>query len=228
MRTLKILFWSAFTVGSIVLCSHGYAVHARSQVRNSDGEDIKSIAKAIASYREKHGRFPPPVLYDTATDTPYSWRVALLPELGLQGLYDLYRRNETWDSQHNSQVLARIPDAYRSATASRDSTTTAYFALTGPDTGFSTTDGESDPHITDPYSSIVMVVSARRDVPWTRPQDIEFDQYGPPPELGGMHEGIFHAAFADGTGRAIAHSISADLFRQMVLACDGWPSGCEY
>jgi hypothetical protein len=228
MRMLQVLFWSAFTTGAIALGTHGYAVYTKNQARDSDRDDVKAIAKALTTYREKHGQLPPAVLFDPATDTPYSWRIAILPELGLQALYDVYRRNEPWDSQHNLQVLSRIPDVYRSATAPPDSTMTAYFALTGADTAMGPTDGLAEPQVTDDLSSTVMIVSARREVPWTSPRDIEFDNYAPLPEFGGMHEKVFHAAFADGAARTLANSIDAELLKHMISARDGWPLDCEF
>jgi hypothetical protein len=226
-RVTFMMFWSTFTIGAIVLINNGYRIYARNQARDSDTSDVQAIAKAMLSYQEKHGRFPPAVLF-APNDTPYSWRVALLPELGLQKLYDEYRRDEPWDGDHNRQLLARIPDVYRSVTERSDATTTAYFALTGPKTAFATTDGLSDPEITDPWESLITVVSARRDIPWTKPEDIEFDEFAPLPEFGGFHEGIFHAATASGHARVLRNPFwNADLLKQLINACDGLPSGCD-
>ena len=228
MRTLQFAFWSAFTVGAIFLVNHFYGIYAKNQARDSDRSDVETIAKAMLSYKEKHGRLPPAVLYDPS-DTPYSWRVALLPELGHQKLYDEYRRSEPWDSEHNRQVLTKIPDVYRSAAERSDVTTSAYFVLAGPKTAFASSDGLSDPEITDPWETLMTVVSARRDIPWTKPEDIEFDETASLPAFGGFHDGIFHMATASGMGRAMRMpNGQAEYLKQMINACDGLPNGCEF
>jgi len=228
MRILQAAVLSAFIVGGVAIGVNAFATHARKEALKSDKADVEAIAWAMLSYREKHGRLPPAILYGPG-DTPYSWRVALLPELGLQELYDDYRRNEPWDSPHNKALVARMPDVYRSATAPADSTTTAYFVPTGPTTAFATSDGLSDPEITDPWDSLVTVVSGRRDIPWTSPEDIAFDDYAPPPELGGFHEKFFHIAFANGTARSLPNPFpDARLMMQMINACDGYPHDCEF
>jgi hypothetical protein len=228
MRKLKVLFWSAFTIGGILLVNHAYGLYTKGQAPDSDRADVRSIAKAMLSYKEKHGRLPPAVLYGP-DDTPYSWRVALLPELGFNDLYNDYRRNEPWDSDHNRALLTRMPDVYRSAVERSDVTTAAYFVLTGPKTAFATSDGLADPEITDPWDTLITVVSARRNIPWTKPEDIEFDETGPLPELGGFHKGIFHAGTASGHAGALQWPfVNSDSLKQMINSCDGLPSGCEF
>ncbi|MCA9015791.1 MAG: DUF1559 domain-containing protein, partial [Planctomycetaceae bacterium] len=69
--------------------------------------NIKQIVLALYGYHDKYKHFPPAVLIGPDGKTPYSWRVALLPFLEQQALYDEYDRNEPWDSEHNKKVLAK-------------------------------------------------------------------------------------------------------------------------
>lgn len=87
---------------------------------------LQRLARAIQSFYEKHGRYPapsnPPLAYgatETATDEensasapPFSWRVALLPHLDQQALYDEFDFSQTWDSPHNRNVAARMPSVF--------------------------------------------------------------------------------------------------------------------
>ncbi|HVJ84913.1 MAG TPA: DUF1559 domain-containing protein [Caulifigura sp.] len=229
MRLGRLLRFTGYALAAFVaikgiaLGVHAYKVAGAPK---ADLDDIKTIAKAMSAYRDKHGKLPPAVLYDPASEVGHSWRVALLPELGYQMLYDEYNRNEPWDSDHNRQVLARMPDVYRSSMSPSDSTVAAYFVMVGPTTAFATSDGLSDPEITDGWDSLVTVVSARRDIPWTKPADIEFDDVAPLPELGGFHEGVFHMATASGDGRTVSLKVGATLLKQMINSCDGLPSSC--
>jgi prepilin-type processing-associated H-X9-DG protein len=45
----------------------------------------------------------------------------------------------------------------------------------------------------------MLVVEASGDVPWTRPEDLPYSADKPLPRLGGVHEGGFNAALADGS-----------------------------
>jgi len=39
--------------------------------------------------------------------TPHSWRVEILPFLDQQPLYDSYRMDEPWDSEHNLKIAQK-------------------------------------------------------------------------------------------------------------------------
>jgi hypothetical protein len=43
-----------------------------------------------------------------------SWRVALLPALGEEDLYKQFKLNEPWDSEHNKQLIAKMPKVFAS------------------------------------------------------------------------------------------------------------------
>ena len=43
--------------------------------------------------------------------------------------------------------------------------------------------------ITDGTSNTLMIVEAKRNIPWTKPEDLSFDPDKPVPELGGFVEG---------------------------------------
>jgi hypothetical protein len=70
-----------------------------------------------------------------------------------------------------------------------------------------------------------MVVEAKRDVPWTRPDDIPFD-----PEkandlvklhLGGSHDGGFIGGFADGSVRFVSNMVDPGVFKGLVTPTGG-------
>ena len=54
---------------------------------------------------------------------PFSWRVALLPFLENNELFEQYRFDEPWDSEHNLTLVPKMPEVYRSPVASRRRTT---------------------------------------------------------------------------------------------------------
>ena len=70
--------------------------------------------------------------------------------------------------------------------------------------------------ITDGTSNTILVVEAKRDIPWTKPEDIPFDPNGPLPELGGFTPNGFNAAFADGSVRFIKKSINRITLKALI------------
>ena len=161
-------------------------------------------------YHDIHGHFPPAAVMGPDGKTPHSWRVELLPLLDAKTLYDQYRFNEPWDSESNKKVLAQVPEVFRSPYDNSKSTNSGYYALVGPGTVFEGPDGVKIRDITDGTSNTVMIVEAKRNIPWTKPEDLSFDPDKPVPELGGFVEGRFSAGFADGSVQLIQTDIVKD------------------
>jgi hypothetical protein len=159
---------------------------------------------------------------------PFSWRVALLPYLGHAELYEQYRFDEPWDSPANKKVLDQMPDCYRHPQASPDSTSSAYFVLVGPGTVFDGEEGRRFADVLDGTSYTIQVVEAKRDVPWTKPEDIPYDPEKPLPELGGFTEGGFHVLAVDGAVWFIPESMDEKPLHWTIQRADGhkvfWPS----
>src|SRR5205814_1696406 len=65
-------------------------------------EHLKQLAGALDKYHEKHGSYPPAALCDGEGRPVLSWRVALLPYLGEEALYNEFKLDEPWDSLHNN------------------------------------------------------------------------------------------------------------------------------
>ena len=103
--------------------------------------NLKQIMLAMHNYHAVHGHFPPPVLMGPDGKTPHSWRVAILPFVEHNELYESYHFDEPWDSDHNQQILAQIPDVFKHPLDDEDSKNTSYFGLVGEKTAFGTKDG---------------------------------------------------------------------------------------
>jgi len=184
-------------------------------------ENLKHIAYAFHQYHQKQKRFPPAVVTGPDGKTPHSWRVALLPYLAnqprkhYQELYEQYRLDEPWDGPNNRKLLDKMPAVYRALQSNADSTNACYFALTGPTTIFSGREGSGFIDIRDGTSNTLLIVEAKRDIPWTKPQDIPYDASKPLPKLGGFDPGGFHAAFADGSAHLLPKSCDKKVLRAL-------------
>ena len=98
--------------------------------------------------------------------------------------------------------------------------------------------------ITDGTSNTIIFVEARREIPWTKPEDISIPSGaigaanspgvtqgpglaatlgqpqaagapGPLPDLGGLHPGGFNAVFADGSVRFIRSTVNPVVLRAL-------------
>lgn len=198
--------------------------NARGSARRAQSmNNMKQIGLAMHNYVSsfKESAFPPAVLYGPDGKTPYSWRVALLPYLEQDALFRQYNFNEPWDSETNKKVLAKMPAVYRDPGDPESSTNASYFALTGPQTVFSGRTGTAIMRITDGTSNTIMVVEAKRDIPWTKPEDISYAADKPVPQLGGYYGDVFHVAICDGSVRALPLKMDEKTLRGMITKDGG-------
>lgn len=105
---------------------------------------------------------------------PFSWRVAILPFIEQNKLYEQYRFDEPWDSEHNSKLLDQMPDIYRSPLAADDQSKshTHYLGFATEQGALGTEYGVRLREIFDGTSFTVLLVEAQPSVPWTKPEDL--------------------------------------------------------
>src|SRR5262245_3840531 len=73
--------------------------------------NLGGIAVALQNYNEEHGELPPAVVRGANGQPLYSWRVLILPYLEEGELYEEFRLDEPWDSEHNLRLLERMPSS---------------------------------------------------------------------------------------------------------------------
>ncbi len=75
--------------------------------------------------------------------------------------------------------------------------------------------------ILDGTSNTIAIVEARRDIPWTKPEDITFDPNGKLPELGGIFADGFHVGICDGTVNFLSTNINPELLKAYLTPAKG-------
>ncbi|HET6883023.1 MAG TPA: M56 family metallopeptidase, partial [Pirellulales bacterium] len=201
-------------------------VAAREAARKAqNANNLKQIMLAFHNYADVHGHFPAPVVMGPDGKTPHSWRVEILPYLEQQALYMQYKMDEPWDSENNKKVRAQMPLQMRSPEADPSKFETSYFALVGTATGLGTKDGKGTKfqEITDGMSNTIAIVEAKRPIPWTKPEDIDYDSAKPLPRFGGWNTGGFWAAFCDGSVRFLPDSTDQQTLHAYITKAGGEP-----
>jgi prepilin-type processing-associated H-X9-DG protein len=185
--------------------------------------NLKQIGLALHNFLSANNHFPASANGDKG-QFPYSWRVAILPYIEQQGLYNEYRFDEPWDGPNNRKLIDKMPAIYTypgpDGTPSSRSHT-SYFVFNGPQTIGGTAGGAQIQQITDGTSNTILAVEARRDVPWTKPEDLPFDPNNAVPDLGGFTPDGFNALFADGSVRYIKKSINPRILKYLITPNGG-------
>jgi hypothetical protein len=160
--------------------------------------NMKQIGLAMISYDVAYEHFPLAASEKNAKPL-LSWRVAVLPFLDEQALYEKFHLDEPWDSPHNLEAAKKMPDVFQSADSPKDGKTRV-MVFTGKGAAFDggKTIGIAD--IRDGLANTIMLVEAGADkaVPWTKPEDLPFDPQKPSAALGKVSPEGFVATFFDG------------------------------
>ena len=177
----------------------------------------------MENYAAYHGgRLPPAVSRDPEGQPLLSWRVLLLPYIEEESLYKEFHLDEPWDSPHNLTLLPKMPRIYRAPPDTgleNRSDATFYQVFTGPDTPFGIAAG---PRLPDDFpkgiSATILVVEAGEAVPWTKPQDVDYDPDKPLPKLGGLFTGPGRFRLLPSDRRNGANVLMADGWTRFVEA----------
>jgi prepilin-type processing-associated H-X9-DG protein len=191
--------------------------------RALSANNLKQISLGILNHESARKRYPPAAIRDKNGKALLSWRVAILPYLDERNVFKQFRLDEPWDSDHNLKLLDRMPKVYRHPMDDPATKNSSYFMVTGKGTVGHRNDGATRRSFTDGSSKTIVIVEAKRDIPWTKPEEIEIDPDAtkPLPKLGGFFDGLFTAALADGSVRTISDATAPAMLRALFTTAGG-------
>ena len=194
-------------------------VNQMMQLKNT----FKQIGLAFHNYHDTYQRFPRADGDGAGQHTGLSWRVHLLPFLDQAPLYNQFRFDEAWDSEHNKTLIAQMPAIFKSPGVD-DPEKTTFHVFTGENTLFHGKEGPGIRNITDGTSNTILAVLAGADTAeiWTKPGGLEVDFSSPKKALGNLKEnaGIL-VLIADGSVREIPASIDETQLANLIKPADG-------
>jgi prepilin-type processing-associated H-X9-DG protein len=188
---------------------------------------LKEIGLAIHNDYDSRGKLVGPIR-DGNGKPLLSWRVAILPYLECDNLYRQFHLDEPWDSPYNLTLLDQMPSQFRSVVHAPPRPFWTFTRLvTGPGTAFER-DGLKFPDIEGGVSQTIFVLEAGEAVPWTKPEEWEYDPAMPLPTVGGVfdqngwfarrrgqHDGT-NVLFGDGRVQFLPRSIPEATWRALI------------
>jgi len=201
--------------------------------RMRSANNLKQIGVAMHTFASVNNDcFPAAAIVDKNGKALLSWRVMLLPYVEQDSLFRQFKLDEPWDSAHNKKLLPLMPQVYAPTVRGRPpvENATYYQVFAGTGTMFDPKQAQNNGPltlgtrivgVTDGTSNTAMVVEAGYPVPWTKPEDVPYDEKKALPVLGGLFKQGFHVLMGDGSVRFVGRRANPDALRALITASGG-------
>lgn len=165
---------------SFMLSAFAPAIVAADRLSAEEETRLKLVFLAKAMRRGATGKMTLLKIQNADVDvrsdgTQLSWRVHLLPVIGENELYEKFRFNEPWDSDHNRSLLSEMPEAYCLGSSRNSKTRFQVFAneqgLFGPGKNPKLSDIRDGPANT----VLIAVTDTSKAIPWTKADSLWLD-----------------------------------------------------
>ena len=144
------------------------------QIRDDRIRQLVGHVEIFANYYEEHKKFPADIL-DADGKPLLSWRVAILPSMGLGELYNKFKLDEPWDSETNRELLNTPPMLFVPLTGDIAPVKSVIRFFDSAGTPFSNRNLTVE-EIKSPQTTLMfVVVSPQYAVEWTKPESLSFD-----------------------------------------------------
>lgn len=220
---------------------------ARNAARRSQQmNNFKQVALALLNFHDTQKHFPAAsAIVDKDGKPLLSWRVAILPYLGEQQLFEKFRVDESWDSEHNLKLAKEMPAVFadpRHPELAAEGKTTVMLPVHTEGVfrplgqvgaplerqilgkKFFLAQGRLFKEITDGTSNTMMAVEVapERAVVWTRPDDWQVDLENPLEGLASPGRKTVVFAMFDGSAHALdVPSTDVKYLRALITRAGG-------
>ena len=249
LTTLVLFFWWLVSISqsrfwillsaTLVLAIVTLLLFPVSQVRESSRRTeclnrVRQLTLAMHNYESDLGRFPAAYLKDEAGKPIHSWRVAILPYMEYQNLYDQYDFDEPWNGPNNVTLLDQMPSVFACPSHRDHPDRTPYKLVVDKMTAFENARSPKVDDFTDGMARTVCVVEdAHNPVPWTKPEDLTIEQAidilvpADPSAIAHFHRYEFttylgsNISLMDASTWNVGPKVSPKLIRSICLCADG-------
>lgn len=191
--------------------------------------NLKQIALAMHGYHDATGAMPPAAVCDKKGKPQLSWRVLILPYIEQDALYKQFKLDEPWDSDNNKKLLAKMPAVYAMPGKTKPGGTDTYYRVfVGNGAGFDWLTGTKLTDVSDGTSNTILCVTAATAVPWTKPDELEFDPDKDMGKLMGMVNGRAQVAMMDGSVRRLSKLPKKETLNALITKGGGEVVGDDF
>jgi prepilin-type processing-associated H-X9-DG protein len=189
--------------------------------RMSSSNNLKQMGLAMHNYADVYRKLPARAIYAKDGTPLLSWRVAILPFIEQQQLYEQFHLDEPWDSEHNKTLISKMPPMYASPRSPGESFHSNYVMPYGEGLpgslqkiGFQ--------NITDGTSNTIALVEVDGEyaVPWTAPEDFDADEESLTDAFPMNGQGT-NVAFYDGSVRFLSQFIDEEVLHALLTHAGG-------
>lgn len=192
---------------------------SRREVHRKQVQQLQTLTSAMTFYHSSNAAFP-------STDgnefgiPGLSWRVHLLPYLGLPDLYQRFHLDEPWDSDHNKSLIEQMPELYESLKPGQKGHTSIH-VLAGEGMPFSGDDAPELAAITDGADRTILLAIAGEELAeiWTKPGALKID--GDARQSLGKVGVEIPVGFMDGSTTILPSDMPEDTLRHLMNGTDG-------
>jgi hypothetical protein len=144
------------------------------QMRQRRAEQFMMLSELWRTYYEEHKKFPADIM-DAEGKPLLSWRVALLPKLGLEDLYKKFKLDEPWDSETNKALLTSMPLIFHPLVSGVVPPKTIVRFFDSEGTPLANKNLKPEDIKTPPTTLLFVAVSPQYAVEWTKPDSLALD-----------------------------------------------------
>jgi hypothetical protein len=201
----------------------------REPSRMQSSNNLKQIGAAMQNFDSVFGRLPPRAMCNKEGKPVLSWRVAILPYMEEEKIYNQFNLNEPWDSPTNKPLIEKMPRMYlnpkKPEQQQKGLTYCKVFA--GKNTAF------DEPVLKDNLwlnrwsfgelermprraEGVLICAEVGEPVIWSKPEDSQYDSDSPLPGLTPIYVGGFMALMGNGRVISIDKNIKESTLRAAI------------
>jgi hypothetical protein len=187
--------------------------------------NLHQIGHALQKYHKMYGNFPPAYTRNKVGKVLFSWRVEILPFTDYNDIFNSLKRDEPWNSEHNSEILNQVLPYYKCPSADRESpdSTTNYMAVIGPGTAWREDAPVKLSDLPDGGSHTVVAMEVvNSGVHWAEPFDLTVDEAlkrmttRKGVRISTRHPTVIQVLFADGTVRSLRSKRPLSMWKALL------------
>jgi hypothetical protein len=189
--------------------------------------NLRQIGLAMHNFHDVHRRFPAADGAGKDKKPKLSWRVHILPFVEEQTLFNQFKLDEPWDSEHNKKLIEKMPKLYATPGSKvAEKHMTNYVTVRGKDTAFPPGQATTMAHIRDGTSNTAMVleVDDEHAVIWTKPDDFEPDKDDPLKGVVGLRNRKFLVLMGDAAVLTLSDTLSKETIKALYTRDGGEPA----